>query len=272
MKKTVLVMTGGGAKAFIHLGVFDVLKENGVRIDHIVSTSSGSLVAVFASSGLSFNKIKKRMLKYNQRISWFLPSIKEFGYFSQMPFRSLLNKLVKEKKIEELPIPVTIVASNITKLKSHIITKGSISDAVCAASAYPFIYKPKELKGNYIVDGGILNSEPADVAKKISKGAIVITVSLTSPFDRSKYTPNSRLETAFRCLFYHSEMSRRKNADKYSDLIIYPLKHLFYSLKTWKSIFEFYSSKKIIEYYSLGRKEALGNLDKIRKLIKEKRY
>jgi NTE family protein len=270
MKKTILVMTGGGAKAIIHLGVFDVLKENGMRIDHIVSTSSGSLTAVLASSGLSFDKINKEMLRYKQRVSWFLPSIKEFGYFSQMPFRSLLSTLVKEKKLEELPIPVTIVASNITKLKDHIITKGSISDAVCMASAYPPIYKPKELKGDYIIDGGVLNSEPANVARKISKGAIVITVSLTSPFDKSQFIPDSRLETIYRCLFYHSEMSRRANADNYSDIVIYPLKHLYYGLKTWKGIFEFYKAKKIQGYYNLGRKEALGNLGKVGKLIRQK--
>jgi len=271
MKKIILVMTGGGAKAFIHLGVFDVLKENGIKIDHIVSTSSGSLVAVLASSGLNFDKIKNEFLKFNRRISWFLPSLKDLGYFSLRPIHLILHNLVKEKKLEKLPIPVTIVASNITKLKLHIITKGNISDAVCSASAYPFIYKPKKLDGDHIIDGGILNSEPADVARKISKNAIVITVSLTSPFDTSKHALNSRLETVYRCLFYHAEIRRRENADKYSNIIIYPLKHMFYNISTWKGIFEFYKGKKLIEYYNLGRKEAMDNLNKIKELTKEKR-
>jgi len=270
MKKTILVMSGGGAKAFIHLGIFDILKEKGVRVDHIVSTSSGSLVAVLASSGLSFGKIKNEFLKFRRRISWFLPSLKDFSYFSLSPLRSILNKLVKEKKLERLPIPVAIVVSNITKLKYHVITKGSISDAICAASAYPFVYKPRKLNGDYIIDGGILNCEPADVARNISKDAVVITVSLTSPFDKSKFAINSRLGLVYRSLFYHSEIRRRENADKYSDIVIYPLKHLFYNLRTWKGLFEFYRGKKLVEYYNLGRKEALDNLDDIKKLIKEK--
>jgi len=270
MKKTILVMTGGGAKAFIHLGVFDVLKENGIKIDYIVSTSAGSLMAVFASSGLSFDKIKNEFLKYYRRISWFLPSLRDFTYFSLSPLRSILNKLVKERKLEKLPIPVAIVVSNITKLKYQVITKGSISEAVCASSAYPFIHKPRKLNGDYIIDGGILNCEPADVARNISKDAIVITVSLTSPFDKSKFAVNSRLGLLYRSLFYHLEIRRRENADKYSDIVIYPLKHLFFNLRNWKSQAEFYRGKKIVEYYKLGRKEALDNLDKIKKLIKEK--
>jgi len=270
MKKTILVMTGGGAKAFVHLGVYDVFKENGIRIDHIVSTSSGSLMAVFASSGISFDKVKGEFLKYRRRISWFLPSIRDFSYFSLRPLRSVLNNLVKEKRLEELPIPITIVVSNITKLKYQVIIKGSISDAVCSASAYPLVYKPRKLNGDFIIDGGILNCEPADVARKISKDAIVITVSLTSPFDKSKFAVNSRLGLIYRSLFYHSEIRRRENADKYSDIIFYPLNHLFYNLRTWKGLFEFYRGKKLIEYYKLGRKEAMDNLDKIKKLIKEK--
>jgi len=261
-------MTGGGAKAFVHLGVYHVLRENGIKVDHIVSTSSGSLMAVLVAAGVSFDKIKKEFFSLRRRLSWFLPSLSEFGFISKKPLVKVISNLVKQKKIEDLPIPVTLVASNITKINDHIIKKGDIIKSVCATSAYPLLYKPVNYKGDLLIDGGILNSEPADIARKIGKGKI-ITVSLTSPFNREQGGLKNRMEIVYRSLFYYSEMSRRENADKYSDLIIYPLKHKWYCLNTWKGIFEFYNKKAMIEYYELGRKEALANLDMIKALKTE---
>lgn len=183
------------------------------------------------------------------------------------PLKKVIDRLVPVERLEDLPIPVTLVASNITKLCDHIITKGKIADAVCTTSAYPLLYKPVKYRGDLLIDGGILNSEPADIAKKLNKGK-VITISLTSPFDRKEGSLPNRMEIVYRSLFYYSEMSRRYNADKYSDIILYPLKNKWYCLDTWKGIFEFYNKKAMKKYYQLGRKEASENLDIIRKVLK----
>jgi len=155
--KISLVLSGGGAKGYAHIGVIEELKKEGLEIVSISGTSMGAVIGGLESCG-KLEIYKKWVTSLD-----FLDIFK----FLKSPFKldsnkifSKIRELTGTYKIENLPIKFTAVATDLTKKKEIWFQKGDLWDAVKASSAIPGVMDPVAMNGRIYVDGGVLNLMP----------------------------------------------------------------------------------------------------------------
>lgn len=169
-----LVLGGGAARGFAHVGVIRVLEQEKIPIDLIVGTSVGSLIgALYADKGSSF-ELELIAFKIEKE------DIFDFSVFTSPtgPVRGeRLENFVREKvsveKIEDLPIPFAALATNLNTGKPVIIDSGPVGPAVRASSAIPGIFMPVQLGNQTLVDGGVVNNVPVDVARSMGADLVI---------------------------------------------------------------------------------------------------
>jgi len=172
--KISLVLSGGGARGYAHIGVIEELKSQGFEIVSISGTSMGAVVGGVEACG-ALDKYKEWVMSLD-----FLDIFK----FYKPPFKLDGNKIIQklkeiagECKIEELPIKFTAVATDLTKKKEIWFQKGDLWTAIKASSAIPGVFEPVKLNGRILVDGGVLNLMPvAPVMSDMSD--IIVAVNL----------------------------------------------------------------------------------------------
>jgi len=173
-----LVLGGGAARGFAHVGAIRVLEREKIPIDLIVGTSVGSLVgAIYADKKNSFE------------LEWTAFSLEEkdlFDYTFISPTQGFVRgerieefvlKKVSARELQQLKIPLTVVATDIQNGELVTLQNGSVARAVRASSAIPGIFIPVRHQGKLLVDGGVLNNVPVDVARKMG-AEVVIAVNL----------------------------------------------------------------------------------------------
>lgn len=199
-----LVLSGGGAKGFAHIGVLKVLEQAGVKIDFIGGTSMGAVIGGLYASGYKANQIDSIFKKtdFDALLNDFVPrSSKNFYekrndelYAFVLPFNklkvgiptalskgmynyNLLNELTCKvrhiRDFNKLPIPFLCIASDIETGEEVVLNKGYLAEAMLASSAFPTLFSPVEIDGRLFVDGGITNNYPIDEIKKLGADIII---------------------------------------------------------------------------------------------------
>lgn len=202
--KVGLVLSGGGAKGFAHIGVLKVLEEAGVKIDYIGGTSMGSVVGGLYASGYNATQIDSifQSTNFNELINDFIPrSSKNFYekrndelYALVLPFDkfkigipealskgmynfNLLSRLTRNvrhiRDFNQLPIPFLCIGSNIETGTQVILDRGNLAQAMIASSAFPSLFSPVEIDGELLVDGGVTNNYPIDEIRKLGADIII---------------------------------------------------------------------------------------------------
>ncbi|WP_420551920.1 patatin-like phospholipase family protein [Tenacibaculum aiptasiae] len=206
--KVGLVLSGGGAKGFAHIGILKELEKSGVHLDYIGGTSMGSIVGGLYASGYSASQIEKIVLDTDfitllqDKISRREKSLfnKEHGekYAITLPIKggsiglplglskgqNVLNYLTEllapvddVVDFSKLPIPFYCIATNIETGEEEALESGSLPLALRASAAFPSLLNPVEIDGKLLVDGGVVNNFPVDVMRR--KGLdLVIGVSV----------------------------------------------------------------------------------------------
>lgn len=175
LPKVALVLGGGAARGFAHVGVIRVLEQEKVPIDMIVGTSVGSLIgAIYAYDVNSFE------LEWS---AFTLERENVFDYDLRTVFSGMgaakgdkLEEFVREKvpirNIEELKIPFAAVATDLQRGTRIVLDKGPVARAVRASCAIPGVFQPVEHQGTLLVDGGVVDNLPVTVARE--RGADVV--------------------------------------------------------------------------------------------------
>ncbi|RMH96422.1 MAG: hypothetical protein D6681_12230, partial [Calditrichaeota bacterium] len=210
--RVALVLSGGGARGLAHIGVLKALEEAGISFDLIVGTSIGSIVGGFYAAGFSPEEIR-RIIKevdwksiFNDetrrthlfvsqkstprrhliqfRMDGLLPVIPSSISQGQRVVQILYNRLVRANfqaanDFDNLRIPFRAVATDLISGRKVVLKKGDLAEAINASSAFPLLLAPVEIDSLLLVDGGITDNLPVDVA--LQEGAdVVIAVDATS--------------------------------------------------------------------------------------------
>jgi NTE family protein len=174
-----LVLSGGGAKGLAHIGVIEVLVENKIPIKRIIGTSAGALVGGLYSAG-KMEQAKKEFLNLSKwdtfKVLFSLP--KSNAIFSSKKLDQILDEYTQGIKIEKLKIPFTAVAFDVTKNKKVLFEKGNLFHAIRASIAIPGVFKPLRLGDSILIDGGVVDNVPADVAREYNENNPIIAVSV----------------------------------------------------------------------------------------------
>lgn len=266
-KKVSLALGGGGAKSFAHIGVINVLRENGIEVDFLATCSAGSLVGALIATDVPIEKIKEKFREILNRVMWFKPTISKKAILSQRNYREIMKDLCGDALIEDAVIPIAIVTTNLNTGKLKAFTEGNLSDAVTASSAFPGMYKPVKIGRDYYVDGGLLDSIPADICRDyVGEDGIVITVSLDGYLSREIEKINI-FSMMYRAIYIPLINNREKIIEENSDIRLNVFGFQEFNFTNWREIFRFYSMSKLEKFIKLGEEATRAQLDDIKKLL-----
>jgi NTE family protein len=169
-----LVLAGGGARGFAHIGVMKALKEAQVPFDHLGGTSMGAIIAAGAAMEWDLDELSDRMraafVTSNPLSDYTLPLI---AIVRGRRVSTLLRENFGDVRIEELPRPFFCVSSDLTSGRIHVHRQGPLWRALRASVALPGILPPVTHHGHLLVDGGVMNNLPVDVMAQQAHGPII---------------------------------------------------------------------------------------------------
>lgn len=170
--KVGLALGSGGARGFAHLGVLKVLQENNIPIDFIAGSSMGALVGCFYGAGHEMDQLIK--FAKNFKSKFFVDmAMSKMGLLAGNRIKEFIRLFTHGKKLEDLSIPVAVVATDIEKAKKVVFTEGDIAHAVRASISIPGIFVPEKWNGTLLVDGGVVDRIPITVVKKMGADIII---------------------------------------------------------------------------------------------------
>ena len=171
-----LLLSGGSARAFAHIGVLRYLEEMDITPDYIISNSMGSIVGVMYAAGLTSNQILEISKSLDTSSLFDITFPIAGGLLDNTKFVSFLTSYIaQDAQLEDLEIPIMVIAEDsATKRQVHIM-EGDIYKALSASFAIPVYFPPVKFNGHMLLDGGITNLVPLDVAFDYSSSVIVST-------------------------------------------------------------------------------------------------
>ena len=180
-EKVALVLGGGAARGFAHVGVIKVLEANGIVPDLIVGTSAGSLVGALYASGLNGFELQRVALGVEESTfaDWTLAGR---GLIRGEAIAQFVNTQLKQTTIEKLPRGLAIVATDLRTGEPIVFQRGDTGTAVRASSAVPGIFNPVRIGDREYVDGGLTHPVPAAVARRLGAD-VVIAVDISAKPD-----------------------------------------------------------------------------------------
>lgn len=206
-----LALSGGGAKGFAHLGVFKLLEESGLKPEIISGTSAGSLMGVLFADGYSAEEIKNMFI--GREFSEFAQlQIPKSGLFNYDRFQDFLRRHLRTKRIEDLPIPTVIVATDLDRGCSHEFRSGPIVEAVTASCCMPIVFSPVLIDGVHYVDGGLFRNFPVSTIRDECEYVIGVNVSPLIP-QRYKQTLLHIAQRTYHYVFKANAIEDRELCD-----------------------------------------------------------
>jgi NTE family protein len=211
--KVGLVLSGGGARGGAHVGVLKALEDLGVRVDYIAGTSMGAIIGGFYAAGYSAIEIEQildemdwdralsdaperrdRTMRKKELESEFLIPYR-LGYNNgrlQVPlgaiqgqhldqvFQRILHPAAQPASFDDLPIPFRAVATDLVTGEAVVLSGGSLADALRASMSVPGIFAPVRIGDRILVDGGMSNNLPVNIAREMGAD-VVIAVDISTP-------------------------------------------------------------------------------------------
>lgn len=172
-----VALGGGGVRGFAHIGVLKALVRAGIPVDLIAGTSVGGIVGAPFAAGHSVEEIEIELLRLVQlrsmvRLIDLRPNRR--GLIQRESVHQYFaEQLGADLRFSHLPIPLALIAADIQNGKEIVLTQGSVIDAICATMAVPGVIAPMDIDGRKLVDGGILNNVPADVARSMGADVVI---------------------------------------------------------------------------------------------------
>ncbi len=240
--KVGLVLSGGAARGLAHIGVLKALEEQGVRVDAIAGTSMGAVIGGLYASGYSVEELEKlaTTLDWQQALSD-APPRKDVPFRRKQDDRDFLVKqklsfrddgslglplgviqgqnlaLLLESKLahtadtrdfDKLPIPFRAVATDIASGEKVVFRRGHLPQVIRASMSIPAVFAPVEMEGRLLVDGGMVDNIPLDVAREMGVD-LAIVVDIGTPLRDRK-----QLNTVVDVLNQSITLMTRRNSEE----------------------------------------------------------
>lgn len=274
-----IALSGGGIRGIAHAGVLKALEDNGIKIDIIGGTSSGSMIAMLYASGYSpyhiyrlFKKYSKDIVEINTK-----PIIKNYMLNKRITLKGLktgnsvervFDEVINKQGIynmKDIKMPVVVPTVDLMDCKEYIFTNNppekedkyitdiSVGKAIRASSSFSAVFSPCEYKEHAFIDGGALDNIPVEEVKK--QGAdIVIGVK----FNSDEITPDSNImDMTMKTIDIMGTKISEEN-----------LQQADYVLNVYTDKTGLLDTQKLDSCYKYGYNAVIENLDKIKELLK----
>jgi NTE family protein len=173
-----LVLGGGAAKGFAHIGVIKSLEAQSIKPDIVVGTSVGSLVAALYASGYDGFELQRLAMEMKESMvsDWSLP---DRGILKGEALQEFVNRNVQGRTLDKLSRKVAVVATDLQSGELIVFERGDTGMAVRASSSVPGVFQPVKISGREYVDGGLVSPVPVKVARNLGAD-FVIAVDISS--------------------------------------------------------------------------------------------
>lgn len=178
-----LVLGGGGARGFAHIGVLRALEECGVTVDLVGGTSMGAILSATFALGLDYRETMKLARQLASPLKLFDPTMPVVSFFASSKVTRVLEHIFGDTQIEDLWMPFYCVSSNLTHAVAVVHRRGPLWQAVRASMAIPGIFSPILAGGDLLVDGCVLDNLPIDVMQRLNFNGPIIAVNVFPDVD-----------------------------------------------------------------------------------------
>lgn len=293
-KKIALALGSGGARGLAHIGVIEILEENGFQISSLSGTSMGAVIGGIYAAG-HLQDYKEWIVNMDRKAIFNLIdfTITNQGFIKGERVFNEIRKFVPSKNIEELPIPFCAVATDI-KSKSEVrFDKGDLFTAIRASVAIPSVLTPLSRDGRILVDGGVINPVPVTaISRSENDRLIAVDLNADVPYKRPEgfeadqekekkeiYSRIGRLfELSFDRWFFNLKLAGNGDQPNYFTIIqnvFEMMQNELGSIQLEKTppdvlievsrncaeTFEFFRASELIEYGRRLGKEAINELE-----------
>lgn len=161
-----LVLGGGSARGFAHIGVLKSLDQAGLKPDLVVGTSAGALIGALYAAGMTPWQMEEVALRLREVDVADFASAGRRGMLAGESLARVVNDLVKGARLEQFPVRFTAVATDLHSGDTVLLSSGVAGDAVRASCSIPGVFIPTELNGRELVDGGLVAPLPVKIARQ----------------------------------------------------------------------------------------------------------
>jgi NTE family protein len=179
-----LVLGGGAARGFAHVGVIKILELQGIHPDIVVGTSAGSVVGALYAAGYSGFDLQQLAIQLDEASmgDWTLP---DRGIIRGESLQNFVNRAVQNRPLEKLNKRFAAVATDLQTGDKVVFQRGNTGMAVRASSSVPGLFQPVSINGHEYVDGGLTSPVPVRAAKSLGAD-MVIAVDISSSPSRAR--------------------------------------------------------------------------------------
>ncbi len=184
-----LALGSGGSRGLTHIGVIKALEENNIPIDFIAGSSIGAMAGGFYAAGLDIKKMEEIALETNwhRMFSLIDPHLKQ-GLVSGEKVKTFIEGYINGKKIEDCKIPFVAVATDLKTGEVVVLNKGEMAQAIRTSISIPLVFKPVEIDGRILADGGLSASVPVEIVRGMGAN-LVIAVNLDKHYYDEEWKP-----------------------------------------------------------------------------------
>ncbi len=157
--KTGLVLSGGGARGFAHLGLLQALNEEGIFPDIIAGTSAGALIGVLYADGYTPEEILE-IMNTHSRLDYMRPAMPKEGLLQLNGISKIMETHLRASTFKDLKIPLYVTATDLNNGKAVYFSQGKLLDPIIASASIPVLFQPVKINNISYVDGGVLDNLP----------------------------------------------------------------------------------------------------------------
>ncbi|CAH0355562.1 hypothetical protein AQB9606_04276 [Aquabacterium sp. CECT 9606] len=167
-----LALGGGAARGFAHIGVLQVLEEQGIKPDLVVGTSAGSLVAAIYAAGKTPGELESMAMNLDESTmtDWVFPGR---SVMKGEALAKFVRGFTAGRQIEQMALPLGIVATDLNSGQPILFRRGDPGTAVRASSSVPAVFAPVRIAGREYVDGGLVSPIPVKYARQMGADLVI---------------------------------------------------------------------------------------------------
>ncbi|MBS3810335.1 MAG: patatin-like phospholipase family protein [Halanaerobiales bacterium] len=257
--KLALALSGGGARAFVNIGVIKALNEADIYPDIVIGSSMGGIISALYGSGMTAESMHEITSSLPYGSLFDINLIPIYSIFRTRKLNQIIEKLSPNKDLKNFPIKTGLLTYDLDNGYKYIMSEGKISEVLQSTYSIPFYYPITENKDRYLIDPGTVEMVPSKAARALDADIVIATTAFNDlPYESYKYP----LQSLSKMLLLVQKKNARPILEKYSDIII----------ENDVGRYSFKDFDLIDKFIEIGYQNTQAMLPEIQKLLEEKNH